>query len=72
LNWSAADFPLQINDYSTETLTIDKDSSGALWATWVQESSVYVDSTVGGDAVVPASNDIIKRYRHADITLGTI
>jgi PKD repeat protein len=46
-----AGFPVQINNYSTETLTIDKDSSGVLWATWVQGSSVYVNSTTGGDAV---------------------
>jgi PKD repeat protein len=44
-------FPVQINNYSTETLTIDKDSTGVLWATWAQGSSVYVNSTTGGDAV---------------------
>jgi len=44
-------FPARINDYSTETLTIDKDSNGVLWATWAQGSSVYVNSTTGGDAV---------------------
>jgi PKD repeat protein len=44
-------FPVQINNYSTETLTIDKDSTGTLWATWAQGSSIYVNSTTGGDAV---------------------
>jgi PKD repeat protein len=44
-------FPVQINNYSTETLTIDKDSAGVLWATWAQGSSVYVNSTTAGDAV---------------------
>jgi PKD repeat protein len=46
-----AGFPVQINNYSTETLTIDKDSTGVLWATWTQGSQVYVNNTTGGDAV---------------------
>jgi PKD repeat protein len=44
-------FPVQINNYSSETLTIDKDSAGVLWATWAQGSKIYVNSTTGGDAV---------------------
>ena len=44
-------FPVQITSYSTETLTIDKDSTGVLWATWTQGSKVYVNNTTGGDAV---------------------
>jgi PKD repeat protein len=46
-----AGFPTQISNYSTEALTIDKDSAGVLWATWTQGSKVYVNSTTGGDAV---------------------
>jgi PKD repeat protein len=46
-----AGFPVQITNYSSETLTIDKDSAGVLWATWTQRSNVYVNSTTGGDAV---------------------
>jgi PKD repeat protein len=46
-----AGFPARINDFSTETLTIDKDSTGVLWATWAQGSQIYVNSTTGGDAV---------------------
>ncbi|MFG2054493.1 hypothetical protein ACGFI9_10700 [Micromonospora sp. NPDC048930] len=46
-----AGFPAQITSYSSETLTIDKDSTGVLWATWTQGSKVYVNSTTGGDAV---------------------
>jgi hypothetical protein len=42
-------FPVQMNNYSTETLTIDKDSTGVLWATWAQGSKVYVNNTTGGD-----------------------
>ncbi|MFR9776596.1 hypothetical protein ACL02O_11130 [Micromonospora sp. MS34] len=44
-------FPVQITNYSSETLTIDKDSTGTLWATWTQGSKVYVNNTTGGDAV---------------------
>jgi len=29
-------FPVSINNYKTETLVIDKDSTGKLWATWQQ------------------------------------
>jgi PKD repeat protein len=45
-----AGFPVQISNYSTEALTIDKDSAGVLWATWTQGSQVYVNNTTGGDA----------------------
>lgn len=44
-------FPVAINDFSSETLTIDRDSTGTLWATWAQANRVYVNRTVGGDAV---------------------
>ena len=30
----------QINNYRTETLTIDKDSTGRLWATWQQGNKI--------------------------------
>ena len=43
-------FPVTISDYSSETLTIDKDSTGALWASWAQASRVYVNRTDGSDA----------------------
>jgi hypothetical protein len=39
----------QINSYKTETLTIDKDSTGRLWATWQQgnnnNSKIYLNVT---------------------------
>src|SRR3954452_12005966 len=53
-------FPATINNNSSETLNIDKDSTGRLWATWTQvsgssttgfTSAVYVNSTVGSDNV---------------------
>jgi PKD repeat protein len=46
-----AGFPVQIGNYSAEALTVDKDSTGVLWATWTQGSQVYVNNTAGGDAV---------------------
>lgn len=51
-------FPTQITPWSSESLTIDKDSTGRMWATWTQVSgssttgwtnTVYVNSTVSGD-----------------------
>ena len=54
-----AGFPTVITNQSSESMTIDKDSTGTLWATWTQvggdstngfTSAVYVNSTVGGDS----------------------
>ena len=42
-------FPANINNYSSESLTFDKDSRGVLWATWTQGQQVYVNSTTGSD-----------------------
>ena len=42
-------FPVLINDYKTETLVIDRDSTGKLWATWQQDNQIYVNRTVNGD-----------------------
>ena len=49
-----AGWPQQINNYRSESLVIDKDSTGQLWATWVQGASgsrkVYVNRTTSGDS----------------------
>jgi len=42
-------FPVQINNMKTETLVIDKDSSGKLWATWQQNNTIYLNRTLNGD-----------------------
>jgi hypothetical protein len=46
-------FPVPINDTSSETLVIEKDTTGTIWATWVQGPAgarvVNVAHTVGGD-----------------------
>jgi PKD repeat protein len=44
-----AGFPVQINNFKTETLVIDKDSTGTLWATWQQSNRIYVNRTLNGD-----------------------
>jgi PKD repeat protein len=46
-------FPVTINNLRTETLVIDKDSTGQLWATWVQGGKVWVNASVCN----PACND---------------
>ncbi|MFN3924969.1 MAG: hypothetical protein ACK4K6_15165, partial [Pseudarthrobacter sp.] len=52
-----AGFPTNINNNSSESMTIDKDTTGAIWATWTQvsgsstsgySSSVYVNSSAAG------------------------
>jgi PKD repeat protein len=45
-----AGFPVQINNQRSKSLVIDKDSTGKLWATWMQGTQVFVNRTVGGDA----------------------
>src|SRR5205823_2034659 len=42
-------FPVQIDNYKTETLVLAKDSTGKLWATWMQGSKIYVNRTLGDD-----------------------
>jgi hypothetical protein len=53
-----AGFPVTITDFSSESMTIDKDSAGKVWATWTQvsgnattgfTSAVYVNATTGND-----------------------
>ncbi|MGH3035466.1 MAG: DUF7594 domain-containing protein [Gaiellaceae bacterium] len=39
-------FPVTINNFRTETLVIDRDSTGQLWATWVQGGKVWVNASV--------------------------
>lgn len=41
-----AGFPVAINDLSLETLVIDRDSTGKVWATWVQGGDVWVNRTL--------------------------
>jgi PKD repeat protein len=43
-------FPVVINAARTEALVIDMDSTGRLWATWVQDAQLYVNHTNGDDA----------------------
>jgi PKD repeat protein len=35
----------QVNNMKTETLTIDQDSTGILWATWMQDNQIYYNRT---------------------------
>ena len=55
-----AGYPTNINNTSSETLTIDMDSTGRVWATWTQAQSVYVNATTndtwGTPFVLPVNN----------------
>jgi hypothetical protein len=60
-------FPATISNNSSESLTIAKDSTGVIWATWTQvsgtRSTVYVNNSLAGGTgwgrpfVVPAAAD---------------
>jgi hypothetical protein len=39
-------FPSIINRYRTETLVIDRDSGGKLWATWQQDGRIFVNRSL--------------------------
>jgi PKD repeat protein len=43
-------FPATITTVSTETLVIDKDSTGTIWATWTQAKKLMIAHTTGSDA----------------------
>jgi PKD repeat protein len=44
-----AGYPVDVNAAKSETLVLDKDSTGRLWATWVAGNRVYVNRTNGTD-----------------------
>ncbi len=50
-----AGFPVQIGNYKTEALTIAKDSTGQLWATWKQGTTFVVNASVCN----PVCNDAV-------------
>ncbi len=45
-----AGFPVLVNSAESETLVLDKDSTGKLWVTWTQASKVYVNCSQGDDS----------------------
>jgi hypothetical protein len=44
-----AGFPVTIGDSSCETLVIDQDTTGTLWAVWKQDQRVHFTHTLGSD-----------------------
>ena len=59
-----AGFPVEVSGGDAEALVIDKDSTGMLWVTYVQDKKVYVNHSQGGDDaawaipyVLPVGND---------------
>src|SRR5215218_38794 len=68
------DFPVDVNSAATETLVIDKDSTGVLWATWTQDSRVFVNHTTTNDAtwgtpfVVPTADPATTTLDADDIS----
>jgi len=44
-----AGFPVLVNSAKSETLVLDKDSTGQLWVTWTQANKVYINRSLGDD-----------------------
>jgi hypothetical protein len=71
-----AGFPTVVNNYKTETLTIDKDSRGRLWATWQQDNLIYLNSTGpdqttwGTPFTLPGSNAVSVDDTSAVLAFG--
>jgi PKD repeat protein len=45
-------FPVTIGTSSTESVVIDKDSTGTIWAAWVQNMRVVTSHSVGGNDLI--------------------
>lgn len=77
-------FPVTIGDSATETMVIEKDSTGKLWAVWKQNLRVYYAYTLGADhlwsapAVLPSctadfsSDDICSIVRFSKRAAGEV
>jgi hypothetical protein len=52
-------FPATMNAAKSETLVLDRDSTGTLWATWTYRRRVYVNHSVGGNDAVWAAPYIL-------------
>jgi hypothetical protein len=65
-------FPVQINNTKTETLVIDKDSTGTLWATWAQDSKVMVSHTVNVDDHVWSTPVVVPTTGAANLSSDDI
>jgi len=59
LNYSLdAGFPVNVNSSKSETLVLDKDSTGQLWVTWTENGKVKVNRTTGSDLSWSAPFDL--------------
>ena len=69
-------FPTQINNYRTETLVIDRDSTGTLWATWQQDNKIFLNRTTGPNDTwgtpfqMPGSTDVTVDDNSSLVRLG--
>ena len=51
-------FPVTIADFKVEALTIARDTTGALWATWVQGGQTWVRRSAGSDLLWGAPSSV--------------
>jgi len=70
-------FPVEINSSTSETLVIDKDSSGKLWITWTLSGEVWINASTTDDLhwntpiqlpvqIGTAKSDDISSLQHFD------
>lgn len=45
----ASGFPVEINQVKSETVVIDRDSTGKLWATWEKSGRIWINRSLGDD-----------------------
>ncbi|NOT31498.1 MAG: DNRLRE domain-containing protein, partial [Planctomycetes bacterium] len=64
-------FPVTIGSFSTESMVIDKDSTGTVWAAWVQGLRVYTSHSVGGDDLIWTTPAILPGS-DSDLTLDEV
>lgn len=65
-------FPAVINGLSSETLVLDQDSSGRLWATYTQDGAVYVNTTAVGDDTAWGTPFLLPVDGASDLTADDI
>lgn len=61
-------FPVEVSGGDAEALVIDKDSTGMLWVTYVQDEKVYVNHSQGGDDTAWATPYVLPVGNDANVT----
>jgi IPT/TIG domain-containing protein/flagellar hook capping protein FlgD len=60
-------FPVTINGSKSETLVLDKDSTGKLWITWIEGKRVKVNRSTGSDLTWGTPFDLPVQGNNTDV-----